>query len=105
MASQARISIIGPIPSTRRLRFKALPMGRALFADTQRRTWNIMGTWLFEQDWNVPATSQLDLIQPFIDVKATFNIHVGSVWGKKVVLATFKLVIKRKLLLRDKYKT
>lgn len=43
-----------------------------------------MGTWLFEQGWNVLATSQLDLIQSFIDVKATFNIHAGSVWKRKL---------------------
>lgn len=64
-----------------------------------------MGTRLFHQGWNVLGTSQLDLIQPFMDAKATFDIHTDSVWGRKLFRQPSKLVIKRKLLLRDKYKT
>lgn len=64
-----------------------------------------MGTRLFDQDWNVLATSQLDLTQPFIDAKPTFNIHTDAVWERKLFQQPSKLVIKRKLLLRDKYKT
>lgn len=50
---------------------------------------------LLDKDWNVCSTSQLDLIQPSIDAKTTFDVR-QILYGENNVPATFKVSINKK---------